>query len=168
MKKNKKAESSWMAIYTKARSEKKTAERLKKNGIKVYCPTHIILKQWSDRRKKVEMPVFPSYIFVKVTEQERYIVLQDPAVLNFVFWLGQPAIIKEEEIDNLQCFLEGVEVEEEIEIATWKPGDQIKVAKGPFKGLKAKVKEANHKLVSVVMESIGAVVKLKAHDVDDK
>ena len=156
----------WMAIYTKPRSEKKTAARLEKNGIHVYCPTYTTLRQWSDRKKKVELPVFSSYIFVKVTEGERYSVLQDPAVLNFVFWLGKPAIIRDEEIDRLRKFLEGIPLEDEVEVVDWKPGDKIRIHRGPFEGWEGNVEKANDEQLFVVMESIGAVVKVKARDVE--
>jgi len=63
----------WMAVYTKPRSEKKVAERLEKAGIEVYCPLQTVIKQWSDRKKKIKIPVFPSYVFVHVGESERLI-----------------------------------------------------------------------------------------------
>jgi hypothetical protein len=52
------------------------------------------LRQWSDRKKKVQIPMFPSYIFAHTNESERYQLLMDPGVLNFVFWLGKPAIVR--------------------------------------------------------------------------
>ena len=92
----------WYAIYTKPRNEKKVADKLEAIGIESYCPTITSIKQWSDRKKKVTSPVLPSYVFVKITEPRRNEVFDVSGVVRYVFWLGKPAVIREEEIKLLK------------------------------------------------------------------
>lgn len=144
----------WMAIYTKPRSEKKVAERLEKADIEVYCPLQTTLKQWSDRKKKVKIPIFPSYVFVKVDEKGREKVLQDFGVLNFVFWQGKPAVIKEEEIEVIKEHLEESQSETEI------IGDEITITQGVLSGTKGKIKEIQGNKIILTIESIGITVTI--------
>ena len=92
----------WNVIYTKARNEKKVASQLEKSGFEVYCPIVTQIKQWSDRKKKVETPLIPSYVFVNVEEKNRDDVFEVHGVVRYLFWLGKPAIVKNEEILALQ------------------------------------------------------------------
>ena len=94
--------SKWHVLYTKPRHEIKALERLAQKGFEVYCPMKTTLKQWSDRKKKVSEPLLPSYLFIKTTEKKRAIPLTDPSVLNYIFWLGKPAIVRDSEIDALK------------------------------------------------------------------
>ena len=158
MKEKKTIAKQWYAIYTKPRSEKKVAERLDKQGVEVYCPTYTTLKQWSDRKKKVTLPVFSSYIFVKVTEQERYHVLQDPGAMNFIFWLGKPAVIKEEEIELLKTFL-GEHQDQTFTVKSLAPGDSITLQQGAFAGEKGKIEKVGNRKVYVLLESVGLIVE---------
>ena len=74
----------WLVLYTKPRNEKKVAERLTKNGFEVYCPLIKTLRQWSDRKKKVEIPMFSSYVFIHIDEKNRQLPLYDQGVMNYV------------------------------------------------------------------------------------
>ena len=134
----------WLVIYTKPRSEKKVSQRLKEMGIMIFCPTVTTVRQWSDRKKKVEVPLFNSYVFVYVTELERNIVLHDHGVSNFVFWLGKPAIIRDEEIKAMKQLLSDYP-EADFEIKHLEKGKKIEVKTGAFKGSTGIVKDIkNH------------------------
>ena len=93
-------EKSWYAIYTKPRWEKKVAKILDERGIINYCPLNKVTKQWSDRKKVVLEPIFKSYVFVMVAEETKWDLRRIDGILNYVHWLGVPAKIKEEEIDD--------------------------------------------------------------------
>ncbi len=95
----------WYAVYTKPRWEKKVAALLSEKGIENYCPLNKVVKQWSDRRKVVLEPVFKSYVFVKIDETKKWDLKKVNGILNFVYWLGKPAVIKEEEIITIRKFL---------------------------------------------------------------
>jgi transcription antitermination factor NusG len=92
----------WYVIYTQPRNEKKVAERLQNLGITVYCPLITIIKQWSDRKKKVQVPLLNSYVFVHLNDKDREAVFQVSGVVRYLFWLGKPAIVRDEEIQALQ------------------------------------------------------------------
>ncbi len=95
----------WYALYTKPRWEKKVAKLLEEQGIENYCPINKVTKQWSDRKKVVLEPVFKSYVFVKVAANDKWELKKINGVLNFVYWLGKPAPIREEEIMTIKKFL---------------------------------------------------------------
>ena len=119
----------WYAIYTKPRNEKKVADKLEAIGIEAYCPTITTTKQWSDRKKKVTTPVLPSYVFVKITETRRNEVFIVPGVVRYVFWLGQPAIIRQAEIDQLREYL-AQDYTKVIQTALQR-GDKLIIPSGP-------------------------------------
>jgi transcription antitermination factor NusG len=98
-------EKTWYAVYTKPRWEKKVAAMLLEAGIENYCPINKVTRQWSDRKKVVLEPVFKGYVFVKVQDQKKWDVKSIPGILNFVYWLGKPAVIRDEEIDVIRKFL---------------------------------------------------------------
>jgi transcription antitermination factor NusG len=104
----------WYAVYTKPRWEKKVAAMLLEKGIENYCPINKVIRQWSDRKKMVMEPVFKGYVFVKLEENKKWQVKDVTGILNFVYWLGKPAVIRDEEIDTIRKFLnefEDVQVE---------------------------------------------------------
>lgn len=150
----------WYAIYTKPRSEKKVTERLSNTGIDAYCPLIKTLRQWSDRKKKVQIPMFPGYVFVCVSEIERTLVLQDYGVLNFVFWLGKPAIIRDNEIDAIR---EIADSGEEINISSdaFEVGRLVKIPEGPFKGMNGTVDKLDKRKVIVLVEQLGCMVSFR-------
>jgi len=150
----------WYAIYTKPRSEKKVTERLSGSGIEAYCPLMKTLRQWSDRKKKVQLPMFPGYVFVYISEIERILVLQDYGVLNFVFWLGKPAIIRDNEINAIR---EIADRGEEINISSeaFEVGRLVKIPEGPFKGMTGTVDKLDKRKVIVLVEQLGCMVSFR-------
>src|SRR3954462_11033975 len=97
--------SRWYAIYTRPRWEKKVNTLLSEKKIESYCPLNKMRRKWSDRIKTVEEPLFKSYVFVKIEEEERTRVRMTEGVVNFVYWNGKPALIKDREIQTIRRFL---------------------------------------------------------------
>ena len=95
----------WYAVYTRPRWEKKVAALLLENGIENYCPINKVTRQWSDRKKIVMEPVFKGYVFVRLEDEKKWQVKNISGILNFVYWLGKPAQIRDEEIDVIRKFL---------------------------------------------------------------
>jgi len=149
----------WKAVYTKPRSEKKIAERLEKQGFEVYCPVQTTIRQWSDRKKKVSVPVFPSYVFICVNSLEADGVLQDPGVLNFVYWLGKPAIIRNEEIRNIKLFLSNHK-DANIELCNFENGVEVVITAGPLKGQSGIIDRISPKTALLNIASLGITVKV--------
>ena len=144
----------WYAIYTKPRWEKKVNSLLLQKGIEVYCPLNKVRRKWSDRIKTVEEPLFKSYVFVKITDEERTGVRMTSGVVNFVYWNGKPAIIKEKEIQTIKRFLDEYENVEVMRIDVTE-GDRVQVTAGPMMDKEGKVLEVKNKTAKVCIDSLG-------------
>jgi len=144
----------WYVIYTKPRWEKKVHRLLAEKGLENYCPLNKVRKKWSDRMKTVEEPLFKSYVFVKVSEDEQTKVRMVNGVINFVYWLGKPAIVKEKEIGAIKKFLneyENVQAERLILQEDMK----VRIQQGAFMDQEATIIKVLNNKVQVVIESIG-------------
>ncbi|HRI19600.1 MAG TPA: UpxY family transcription antiterminator [Panacibacter sp.] len=149
----------WYAIYTKPRWEKKVNSVLLHKGIISWCPLQKVERQWSDRKKIIEDPIFKSYVFVHIAEEERLRVLQTNGVLNFVHHLGKAAIIKETEIDLIKSYLK--EKDAAISIQSWESLEEnikVKVKHGIFMDNTGTVLRTQRKKVYVRLESLGQVM----------
>ncbi len=93
-------------MYTRPRWEKKVASSLTQKGIENYCPLNKVMKQWSDRKKLVLEPLFKGYVFVRIPELSKWDIKKIDGIINYVYWLGKPASIKEEEINIIKRFLQ--------------------------------------------------------------
>ncbi len=144
----------WYTVYTKARWEKKVHALLLERGIDAYCPLNRVRKKWSDRIKWVEEPLFKSYVFVKVCEEEKAAVRMVNGVVNFVYWLGKPAVIKDKEIETIRKFLDEYSEVEAIPFDL-KKDSRVTILKGPLMDKKARVVKVFNKKVQVVIEGIG-------------
>jgi transcription antitermination factor NusG len=144
----------WYAVYTRPRWEKKVAELLSRKGVENYCPLNKVMKQWHDRKKLIEEPLFTSYVFVHVGTSELTDVRKTEGILNFVYWLGKPAVIREDEITIIQNFL-GSYRDVTLEKTRIMPEDSVQVIEGPLMNREGKVLEFYHKSVKVMLPSLG-------------
>ena len=149
----------WFVLYTKPRNEVKVAERLAAAGITVYCPMVTTVKQWSDRKKKVTLPLFTSYVFVNVAEAQRPAVFDIPGVVRYLFWLGKPAVVRAEEIAVIKEMLS--DTYKEVRFAALKPGTTIIVEDGLFKGQTATFKEQKGNKTILILNGLGTKLILE-------
>jgi transcription antitermination factor NusG len=152
-------EKKWFAVYTKPRWEKKIDTVLIRKGVESWCPLQKIERQWSDRKKIIEDPLFKSYVFVHIDATEKTKVLMTDGVLNFVHYLGKPAIIKDDEINIIKKYLS----EKDASIAIFsqegfKEEMRITVNHGVFMGNEGTVIRGGKKKVYVKLESLGQVM----------
>ena len=124
----------WIAVRSKPRAEKVAFEQLVKKSIETYLPLVRQRRKWSDRKKWVELPLFSSYLFVKIELKESIYVLQTHGVNTIVRFNGNIAVINNEVIDAIRLALEGGYELEPTEYFT--VGDNVEVIKGPMKGAK--------------------------------
>ena len=143
----------WYAIYTKSRCEKKVHTTLLQNGIESYCPTTIVKKQWTDRVKKIEQPLFSSYLFVKITIDQQQQIRETAGVVNFVYWLGKPAQIKAVEIEAIKNFVEKNEIIF-VEKFSYTAGQFIDIEEGVFKGQKAIINKIFKNKVELILPAL--------------
>lgn len=144
----------WYALYTKPRWEKKVAALLTQKGLENYCPLNKVLKQWHDRKKLVEEPLFSSYVFVFVTPTEVAEIKKTEGIINFVYWLGKPAVVREEEITAIKNFL-GEHKEVRLEKARINVDDRVQIIQGPLMHKEGTVMEVYHKTVRVLLPTLG-------------
>ena len=150
----------WYVVYTKPKWEKKVAEKLTQIGIECYCPIITQVKQWSDRKKKIEVPLFNSYVFVQLQEGDRNSVFQIAGVVRYLFWLGKPAIVRDEEIKSIKNSLKASNIAE-VSVSSIQVGDRIKLESGAFSNQSAIVQEVSNTHYILVLESLGCVLKIK-------
>lgn len=149
----------WYVLYTKPRHEKKVAARLTEAGYKVYCPLHKVRRQWSDRVKVVEEPLFRGYIFIKIQDEKRDEVFTFPGTVRYLFWLRRPAIVREEEISLIQKWL-GEYDHEQIDISDIQPGDLVRITSGQFMNEEAVLLDRNRSRAVVQLKELGIQLNL--------
>lgn len=156
----------WYVVYTKPRWEKKVYQLVMDKGIEAYCPLQKSLRQWSDRKKIVLQPLFTSYVFVHILEQQQLEVRQTPGVLNFVYWLGKPAWVREEEILLIKKFLNEYE-HVRAEAVSFYPHQQVRITAGLFLDAKAEILSVGNNKVKVRLDSLGyhLVAELKKENI---
>ncbi|HWJ92649.1 MAG TPA: UpxY family transcription antiterminator [Flavisolibacter sp.] len=147
----------WYAIYTRPRWEKKVNSNLLQKGIESYCPLNKVRRKWSDRIKTIEEPLFKSYVFVKIDEADRSNVRMTNGVVNFVYWDGKPAVIKEKEIQTIKRFLDEYENVEVVKM-DFEPEDRIRVIAGPMMDQEGKILEVKNKTAKVCIDSLGYIL----------
>lgn len=134
----------WFVMYTTSRSEKKVADRLRERGWEVYLPMIEELRQWSDRKKKVQKALFNGYVFVKTNRNQLWECLQVPGAVKFVHFSGQHATVRDEEIEVIQRVIAtGVAVE--TDGSAIDPGEKVKVLGGPLQDMTGEVVEKGNK-----------------------
>lgn len=144
----------WYVVYTRPRWEKKVAAKLDNLGIPHYCPLNKVKKQWSDRKKIVFEPLFKGYVFVQVSEAEKWSIKTVDGIVNFVYWLGKPAIVREEDIITIRKFLQEFE---DVEVTDTKLAinHPVIIKQGVFMNYKGIIIELNGSKAKVKINSIG-------------
>lgn len=137
-------QSFWLAAYTKPRNEKKVYTRLIEAGVETFLPLQKRLKQWSDRKKWVEEPLFNSYIFIKITQRQYYDVLKTAGIVRYVTFGGKAAVIPEKQIEQVkQLLVQDIEIETVTE--TFCAGTKVEVRFGGLKGIVGEIVEHSGK-----------------------
>lgn len=144
------AEKRWYAVYTHSRAEKKVSEGLREIGVEEYLPLVKTLRQWSDRKKLVSLPLFRSYVFVKVNNLDYQKIHSVPGIVCYVSIGHRKIPIPDCQIDAVKTYLGELNLQSSIEV--FSKGDVIEVAYGPLRGLKGiliEAKNANKLIVQV-------------------
>jgi len=147
----------WLAVYTRPRWEKKVNQLLAEKGIESYCPLNKIRRKWSDRYKIIEEPLFKSYVFVKVSEDERKDVRLTNGAINFVYWDGKPAVIKDREIAAIRRFLDEYEHVEARQVEV-KVNQRVRITNGTLMDQQGTVLDVRKKTVKVAIDSLGYIL----------
>jgi len=157
MQKNSSITRKWLAVYTRPRWEKKVHQLLTTKGLESYCPLNKVRRKWSDRIKIVEEPLFKSNGFVKVSDEDRSAVRMTPGAINFVYWQGKPALIREKEISVIKRFLNEYE-NVEVQSMNLQTDQRVRITTGPLMDQEGKILSLRHKTVKVAIDSLGYIL----------
>jgi transcriptional antiterminator RfaH len=151
----------WYAVYVRSRSEKKVALGLLINNIDYYLPVIKVLKQWSDRKKWIEEPLFKSYLFVNVNQDEFFKVIHTAGFLKYVSFAGKAVSIPDIQILAIKQFLEENNHENNVE-ANWITGKKVEIISGSLTGLIGELVElkGKHK-VKIQIETVGSALLIE-------
>jgi transcription antitermination factor NusG len=157
----------WFAVYTSARHEKTVARQLDQRCIEKFLPLYRSLRRWKDRRKLVDLALFPSYVFVRIEARDKLRVLQVPGVVSLVTFNGQLAALPEQEINALRSGLDhGIYAEP---CPYLRVGRQVRVAAGPLagaEGILIKKKEKCRVVISLDVLMRSVAVEVDSTDVE--
>ena len=149
----------WYVIYTAPRSEKKVNQSLNELGFETFCPTRKVLRQWSDRKKKVDVVLFTSYVFVKTHSSEFNTIYGILGFVRFVNYLRKPAVVRDFEIENIRAFLEQT-VNSTIK---FEKNSQVLIISGPLKGHSGKIEMIGRNTIKIRIESLGLSMMAQVH-----
>lgn len=153
----------WYVLYTKSRNEKAVAQKLTSLGIEVYCPLVKRRRQWSDRIKCVEEPLLRSICFVHIADQDRERVFQISGAVRYLFWLGKPAIVLDDEIEQLKLFLEHNN-HDEINVMHFIPQQRVRISSGILSEKDAfVVRQVQNKLI-LCLDAIGLQIHVNLNN----
>jgi transcription antitermination factor NusG len=154
----------WYALYTKPRHEKKVNSSLMDKHYETFLPLISRVRQWKDRKKKVEMPLFSSYLFANFDYKNRFNILETEGIVKIVNFHGIPALVPEWQIDSLRkmlAFPEKLSLERYI-----KPGEIVEIVDGLMKGMKGMVvKRKNEERLVLSIEGIMQSVSIEIDQV---
>lgn len=151
----------WYAVYTHPRAEKRAYAQLLEKGIETYLPLLRTLRQWSDRKKWVEEPLFRSYLFVYVSEKEYFDVLNTPGVVRYITFEGKAVPVPQKQIDAIKYFLNEETPETLPDPSSLAPGQTVEIVRGPLNGLKGELvdMQGQHK-VRIQIDALGQYLHL--------
>ncbi|MGI8581146.1 MAG: UpxY family transcription antiterminator [Chitinophagaceae bacterium] len=150
----------WYAVTTRPRWEKKVAKILESRGVEHYCPLNKVVRQWSDRKKVILEPIFKSYVFVRIDEQKKWDLKRIDGIINYVYWLGKPAKIKEEEINIVKKFLNEFN-DVQVEQIGFQVNQKVRIKHGVLMDYEGILVEVSGNRAFVKIESMG--IQLSAH-----
>ena len=149
----------WYVIHTKPRGEKKAEEQLLSLGINAYCPTRNETRLWSDRKKRIQVPVLPSMILVNIDEKDINRVFECSVVVGYMFWLGKRAVVRQSEVDILKKYLKGDHNFINSELSDIKVGDNFSLSS--FNNEKGIINRISNNNIWIYLKSVGYSIKLK-------
>lgn len=154
----------WYAVYTKSRFEKKVAEELERKKVEYYLPLQKSLRQWSDRKKFIEEPLFKSYIFVRVSNQDYVEVLTTNGVVCYVTIGNEKIAIPDCQIEAVRTYLGELEIDKALNY--FEEGNEVEIAYGSLKGLRGKLidaKDSRKLIVQIDAIKQNITITLAAH-----
>ena len=147
----------WFAIYVKSRNEKKVFKTLDDIGVESFLPLITRMKQWNDRRKKVEEPLFRSYLFVNISLNDYYKVLNVNGVVKFICFEKKPVEVPQNQIIAIKKYITDTDLHDvDCENIDFKEGELVRIKSGQMKDLIGRFVKINGKhRVVIDIEAVG-------------
>jgi transcriptional antiterminator RfaH len=151
-------EKRWLVVYTRSRWEKKVHNLLIQQGIESYCPLKQVQNQWSDRKKDVSIPLFTSYVFVRVNAQEQTPVLYTQGVYGYVNYMSKPAVVRDSVIEEIKENLITYKNVEIVDLQSLAVGDRVRVKQGVFNNQIGEILRVQNKTLLMVFEDMNCAM----------
>lgn len=148
----------WFVVYTRPRWEKKISRMLQQLEITTYCPLRRVKNQWADRKKEVELPLFSCYLFVYINSREELQVRATAGVVNFVYFMQQPAKISEAVIDEIRRCLISYPLAEVVDLRQLEIGDRVRIREGLMRQKQGQVMQLQGKNVLLVIDHLNCAL----------
>lgn len=152
----------WLAGYTRPRHEQKVAEYFLQHRWQVFLPTHSTWRYWSDRRKLVRLPLFPSYVFVKLSDPERRRAVQAPGLMGWVRGNGGPARVDEDELRAIAKLLQSGLAFDPLPAVEM--GDEVEIAVGAMRGCRGRLLRKEQGAIALLVSAINGGVRVNLPD----
>ncbi|MCF8371054.1 MAG: UpxY family transcription antiterminator [Bacteroidales bacterium] len=149
----------WHVVYSAPKAEMKVDQEFQELGLETFCPTQTVVRQWSDRKKKVEKVLFTSYVFVKCNFRDYENIYRVQGFVRFVYYLGKPAIVRDHEIENIKIFLEQV-TDHSI---TFVRDEMVRIAEGPLEGRTGTVENIGKNKIRIRIGQLGMSLVAEVH-----
>ncbi|MEH6656439.1 UpxY family transcription antiterminator [Leeuwenhoekiella marinoflava] len=151
----------WYVLYVRSRQELKIESYINKldADIEAFCPSVIQVKKWSDRTKKIRVPLMPSIVLIKTKEKFRDRVFEIAGTSKYLFWENRPAVVREDEIDNLKSISSFTNINS-YEVTQLRAGSKIDLTSLGFTNFKGIIDKKSKNKCWVILESLGYTVKI--------
>jgi len=157
----------WYAAYTCPRHEKHVAHQLQERNIGTFLPLYSSVRRWKDRRKRLELPLFPGYVFVQMTDQNRVDILRLPGVVQLVCFQGKPTPVHASEIDALRRGTNGSVVLQPHPFL--QTGRKVRIMNGPLagaEGICVRRKQHTRLVISISLLQRSCAMEISEADVE--
>lgn len=161
MEKQKTTQLRWYVAYTYPQAEKRVDQKVKEMGFESFLPTQKVVRQWSDRKKTFDVPLFPNYIFIRTTPHNRFAVLSIKELVRFISFSGQPVAVPDEDIASLKKIASG-EITTSNEVFGGTIGERVRITHGQFAGIEGILTKNNgHQKLVIQIEAMKQAVSIE-------
>lgn len=155
----------WYAIWTRSRHEQVVSQQLAEKQVTVFLPTVTRWSRWKDRKKQIQFPLFPGYVFARFDALDRLAILKCSGVVSIVSFNGEPAPVSDREIANIQTLIESTLSYDPCPMI--KTGQMVEVTHGPLRGVVGRLKRKGSQARLVLsVDLIGQAVSVQVDAAD--
>lgn len=151
----------WLVLYTRMHHEKKVRDRLTSKGIECFLPIQTVVRQWSDRKKKVDKVLISMMIFVHVDADEQRQALEDPSAMRYMVLRGErtPAVIPDRQMEYFRMMVDQSDADVSFNTECLQPGQKVRVVRGAMKGLTGEMVTIDGKRnIAIRIDMLGCAV----------